>query len=135
MLPPTSLPNDLTRDKLGMGGQDCFAATLKRGETVLVTQFDRPFSDKALGMRMIGWTAVAGIEKGATIHGLRKTVCKLLAESGATTRELMQILGHEDIKHAELYSKAAEQRRLAQTGYTKLQGNRLSVIKGGKADG
>ncbi len=111
---------------------ECLAAAPRKGEMVLVTQYDRPFSDKALGMRMMGWTEAAGIEKGATIHGLRKTLGKLLAESGATTRELMDILGHDAIAHAELYSREAEQRHLARTGFAKLQGNHLSVIKGGK---
>ncbi len=60
----------------------CFAATPRRSETVLLTQRGEPFSDKALGMRMMRWTAAAGIEKGATIHGLRKTLGKMLAESG-----------------------------------------------------
>jgi site-specific recombinase XerD len=34
----------------------------------------------------------------------------MLAEAGATTRELRAILGHDDIAHAELYSREAEQR-------------------------
>tara|TARA_R110002020_G_scaffold198564_2_gene399721 strand:+ start:2193 stop:2363 length:171 start_codon:yes stop_codon:yes gene_type:complete len=46
--------------------------------------------------------------KGCTIHGLRKTLGKTLAEAGASTRQLMETLGHDDIQHAELYSRAAE---------------------------
>lgn len=113
----------------------CLAATPRRGPTILVTQYGQPFSDKSLGMRMMDWTAAAGIAKGATIHGLRKTLGKLLAESGATTRELMDVLGHDDIAHAELYSRAADQRRMARHGFDKLEGGRLAVIKGGKSDG
>jgi hypothetical protein len=40
-----------------------------------------------------------------TARGVRKTLGKALAEHGATTRELMDVLGHEDIKHAELCSR------------------------------
>jgi site-specific recombinase XerC len=61
-------------------------AAPKRGDTVVVTQYGSPFSHKALGMRMQEWTAQAGIKPGYTLHGLRKTLGKLLAESGATTR-------------------------------------------------
>jgi integrase/predicted DNA-binding transcriptional regulator AlpA len=108
------------------------AATPRLGETILLTQYGRAFSDKAIGMRMMDWTKAAGIGAGATMHGLRKTLGKLLAESGATTRELMDILGHDAIAHAELYSRAAEQRRLARAGMAKLPGSapKLKVVGG-----
>jgi site-specific recombinase XerD len=54
------------------------------------------------------------------MHGLRKSLGKMLAETGATTRQLMETLGHNDIQHAELYSRAAEQERLARDGMTKV---------------
>ncbi len=63
--------------------------------------------------RMADWTKSAGLPKGCTLHGLRKTLGKMLAESGASTRQLMETLGHTDIQHAELYSREAEQKRLA----------------------
>lgn len=95
-------------------------ATPRRHDVIIVTQYGRPFSDKAIGMRMQEWTAKAGIAAGATIHGLRKTLGRLLAENGATTRQLMEILGHDAIEHAELYSRAAEQRVLARDGMAKI---------------
>jgi integrase len=99
---------------------EALEATPHRGETVIVTQYGRPFSHKALGMRMQDWTARAGIQPGYTLHGLRKTLGKLLAEGGATTRQIMAILGHSDIAHAELYTREAEQRKLATDGMDKL---------------
>jgi integrase len=102
-------------------------AAPRRGETVVVTQYGHPFSHKALGMRMQDWTAQASIEPGYTLHGLRKTLGKLLAESGATTRQIMAILGHSDIAHAELYTREAEQRKLAIDGMDKLL-RRLSCL-------
>ena len=95
-------------------------ATPRRGEYVVITQYGRPFSAKALGMRMQDWTGQAGLASGHTLHGLRKKLGAMLAEAGATTRELMAILGHDDIAHAELYSCEAEQRRLASEGTRKL---------------
>jgi integrase len=53
---------------------------------------------------MAEWTKSADIPPGHTLHGLRKTLGKALAEHGATTRQLMDVLGHESIAHAELYS-------------------------------
>jgi integrase len=70
-------------------------AVERRGEYVVLTQYGKPFSVKALGMRMQDWTKRAGIPPGHTLHGLRKTLGKMLAESGATTREIMSILGHD----------------------------------------
>jgi integrase len=108
-------------------------ATPRAHEVILVTQYKKPFTNKALGMRMANWTASAGIGTGATIHGLRKTLGATLAEHGATTRELMGMLGHSAIAHAELYSRAAEQKRLAASGMDKLQSRPiLKKIPGGK---
>ena len=96
------------------------AATERKGDYVLLTQYGRPFTAKGLTVRMRDWTRSAGLPPGYTLHGLRKTRGKLLAEHGATTRQLMAILGHSDIAHAELYTREAEQRRLAEDGMRKL---------------
>ncbi|WP_173043703.1 tyrosine-type recombinase/integrase [Bosea sp. ANAM02] len=90
------------------------------GPTILKTAYGEPFSKKSLTGRMRDWTKSAGMPAGYTLHGLRKTLGKMLAESGATTRQIMDTLGHTDIKHAELYSKEAEQERLAQAGMRKV---------------
>lgn len=95
-------------------------ATTPVGDFVVMTKWGKPFSDKALGMRMQHWTRLAGIPAGHTLHGLRKTLGKALAEHGATTRQLMEVLGHDDIQHAELYSREAEQATLATAGMEKL---------------
>ena len=106
------------------------AAAERKGKTILVTQYGKPFSPKALGMRMQDWTKAAGLPPGHTLHGLRKTLGKRLAEGGATTRQIMAILGHDDIAHAELYTREAEQRRLANDGMKRID-KRLRVVKGG----
>lgn len=104
----------------------------ERTGTIVKTVYGKPFSEKALGTRMRMWTKAAGMGKGATLHGLRKTLGKLLAEAGATTRQLMDILGHDDIAHAELYSREAEQKLMAKSGMERLSNNRrLKVINGG----
>jgi hypothetical protein len=102
-------------------------------EFVVMTQWGKPFSPKALGMRMQHWTKAAGIPPGHTLHGLRKTLGKALAEHGVTTRELMDVLGHDNIAHAELYSKEAEQRIMAAAGMEKLVNWRRK--KGGEPTG
>lgn len=89
-------------------------------EFVLITAYGKPFSEKSLTGRMRDWTASAGMPSGCTMHGLRKTLGKMLAETGASTRQLMETLGHDDIAHAELYSREAEQQRLARDGMSKV---------------
>lgn len=90
------------------------------GDAVLLTAYGKPFSEKSLTGRMADWTKSAGIGPGATLHGLRKTLGKTLAEAGATTRELMDALGNSNIAHAELYSRAAAQEQLAAAGMAKV---------------
>lgn len=92
----------------------------RKGEFVLMTAFGTPFSVKSLSGRMIEWTTCADLPRGCTIHGLRKSLGKLLAETGSTTRQLMETLGHDNIEHAELYSREAEQQRLARDAMTRL---------------
>lgn len=89
-------------------------------EFVVLTQWGKPFSPKALGMRMQHWTKAASILPGYTLHGLRKTLGKQLAQHGATTRQLMDMLGHDNIAHAALYSKDAEQKLMAAAAMAKL---------------
>lgn len=100
--------------------EDVLTATEIRGETVLVTAYGKPFSAKSLTGRMADWTAAAGLPPGCTIHGLRKTLGRFLAEGDASTRQLMDILGHDNIEHAELYSRDAAQIRLARDGMAKV---------------
>ncbi len=100
--------------------RDALAPLDRKGDTVLLTQYGEPFSEKSLTGRMADWTESAKMPKGCTLHGLRKSLGKMLAETGATTRQLMETLGHDDIEHAELYSRAAEQQRLARDAMTKV---------------
>jgi integrase len=96
--------------------QEVLAATDMTRATILTTAYGEPFSSKSLTGAMAHWTKMAGLAPGCTMHGLRKTLGKLLAESGATTRQIMDTLGHTSITHAELYSREADQVRLAKDG-------------------
>lgn len=96
--------------------RECLDAADLTGATVLTMPQGGPFDDKYLTDRMRVWTKQAGLPPGCTIHGLRKTLGKMLAEEGATTRQIMDTLGHTEIAHAELYSRDADQARLAADG-------------------
>lgn len=100
------------------------AAPRQHHRYILANRYGEPFSIHSLSGMMRTWTERAGIGPGATIHGLRKTAGKLMAEGGATTRELMDALGHDSIGHAELYSREADQATLAKSAFRKM-GDRL----------
>jgi integrase len=94
----------------------------RRTETVISNAYGNSFSDKSLTGMMAHWTFLAGMgeKSGCTFHGLRKTLGKYLAEEGATSKQAGGILGHDDLDHVELYSREAEQERLAVDGMSKL---------------
>jgi len=100
--------------------KDALAPLERKGDAVLLTAYGKPFSAKSLTGTMAHWTEKAEIPKGCTLHGLRKSLGKMLAEGGATTRQLMETLGHDDIEHAELYSREAAQAILAKDGMSKV---------------
>lgn len=105
-------------------------------DTVLVSSRKKPYGDASLSTRMAQWCEKAGIEAGYTMHGLRKALGVKLAEADASTRQIMESLGHNNIAYAELYSREANQIRLAVQAMEKVtkveearRKPRLKVIK------
>jgi integrase len=101
------------------------AAGPKEGETILKTAFGAPFTSNGFGS---GFMAVkidkAGLPKRCVTHGLRKAAARRLAEAGCTANEIASITGHATLQEVSRYTKAAEQRTLAQSAM-----RRLSVPK------
>jgi integrase len=82
--------------------------------TFLVNDLNRPFTDAGFGNRFRDWCDQAGLPH-CSAHGLRKAGATIAAQEGATTRQLMAIFGWADIKMAEVYTRAADQERLAES--------------------
>lgn len=80
--------------------------------TFLVTQYGKPFTANGFG----GWFRErcdeAGLEH-CTAHGLRKAGATMAAEAGATDRQLMALFGWTSSSQANVYTRAASQKRLA----------------------
>ena len=55
-------------------------------------------------------------------HGLRKAAARRLAEAGCSTHQIRAITGHATLKEVERYTKAADQKRLAEQAIEKLKG-------------
>ena len=83
------------------------------------TEYGQPFSHKGLGARFKKWATEAGLPH-LSLHGLRKALGARLAEAGATQEEIAAALGHRGTKTAEIYTQGAQQKRLADAAFDKL---------------
>lgn len=78
----------------------------------LVTGKGLPFADAGFGNWFREKCDKAGLPQ-CSAHGLRKLAATSFAYAGATPHELMAWFGWKSIKQAEVYTRAAEQKRLA----------------------
>lgn len=83
--------------------------------TFLINDLSRAFTDAGIGNKMRDWCDQAGLPH-CTTHGLRKAGATIAAMNGATAHQLKAIFGWETLKQAEIYTRAADQIRLAQSG-------------------
>ena len=94
--------------------QEAIDACPSQHVTFLVTEYGKPFSSNGFGNRFGAWCEKAGLPH-CSAHGLRKAGATLAAENGATVSQLMAMFGWRTAKMAELYTRKAEQRRLARS--------------------
>ncbi len=83
------------------------------GLLYIQTTFGKPFSVKGFGATVRRWVKTAGLPPELTLHGLRKADGVRMAEAGATENEIAAKLGHSDTRSASIYTKGANQQRLA----------------------
>ncbi|OKH88076.1 hypothetical protein LF95_15490 [Thalassospira sp. TSL5-1] len=89
-------------------------------EAYLMTEYGKPFrSAEGLRNRFKKWCEEAGLGHLSS-HGIRKAAGTLLAEEGCTTYEIMSIHGHSEAKTSEIYTRAANRKKLAQSAMSKL---------------
>ncbi len=91
----------------------------------LVTEHGRPYSADGFGNAFRRWCRMAGVP-GCSPHGLRKVSALRLAHGGATEHELMAAHGWSSPKQAALYTRRAEQDRLAERAFARLAANEKS---------
>ncbi len=93
----------------------------QEGETILQTAFGRPFTSNGFGNYMADKISRAGLPDRCVTHGLRKAAARRLAEAGCTANEIASITGHATLQEVSRYTKAAEQRVLAQAAIERLR--------------
>lgn len=85
--------------------------------TFLVTDQGKPFSENGVGNWFRDRCDEAGLPM-CTAHGLKKAGATIAAENGATTRQMMAMFDWDTPEMAEVYTRNAEQKRLAGQGMT-----------------
>jgi integrase len=89
--------------------------------TFLTTEYGKPFTAAGFGNWFRQQCNAAGLPIGYSAHGLRKTAATRLADAGCTDHEIMAWGGWETLKEVQRYTKAANRKRLAQSGREKLE--------------
>ena len=80
--------------------------------TFLQTEYGKPFTEAGFGNWFRDRCDEAGLPQ-CTAHGLKKASATIAAENGATTRQLMAMFDWDSPAMAEVYTRAAEKKRLA----------------------
>jgi integrase len=86
--------------------------------TFVTTRRGGPFQGAAFSRWFREQCDEAGLPH-CSAHGLRKAAARRLAEAGCTAHEIGAITGHASLSELVRYTKAADQRRLAEVAMTK----------------
>jgi integrase len=88
----------------------------------LATAYGKPRTATGFGTWFRACCDEAGIPKGTSAHGLRKAMCRRLAEAGCSAHEIMAISGQKSLREVERYTKGADQKRMARAAMARLGG-------------
>lgn len=99
-----------------------------RGMTLIGDENGRPLTAKALAAFMSRAIDDAGLPGRCVPHGLRKAGMRLLAENGATEKEIAGMSGHKSLREIQRYTKAADQKKLARAALDKLENKRRTKV-------
>ncbi len=91
-------------------------ATPSNNLPFLVTARGTPFNATAFTDWFKRAARHAGLPKEASVHGLRKSAARRLAEAGCSANVIAAMTGHASLKEVARYTAAADQYRLARQG-------------------
>lgn len=91
--------------------------------TYLVTEYGKPFTSNGFGNWFRDRCDEAELPQ-CSAHGLRKAAASYLANIGCSINEIMSITGHTSISEVQRYTKAAEQKRLAENVRDRIDGQK-----------
>ena len=90
-------------------------ATPSGNLTFLCTSHGAPFTAAGFGNWFRDACRAARLPERCAAHGLRKAACRRGAEAGWNPLQIAARSGHKTLKEVERYTKAADQKRLAET--------------------
>src|SRR5258708_30938904 len=96
-------------------------ATPSNNLAFLVTHTGAPFSAAGFGNRFRAWCNEAGLPQ-CSAHGLRKAICRRLAEAGCTPMQIAAITGHKSLQLVNHYTAARDQALLARAAMKSITG-------------
>jgi integrase len=91
----------------------------KTNMTFLMTERGAPFTPAGFGNWFRDQCNLAGLPQ-CSAHGLRKAAGRRLAEAGCSGEEIKAVLGHKSLSAVAIYTRAADQERLARQALDKL---------------
>jgi integrase len=92
----------------------------KPSKHILTCSLGTPWGREALSMAVKAAVDKAKLRPGLNLHGFRKLAAVRLAEAGATTSEIAAAIGWDSLSHVELYTRSANQERLADAAVIRL---------------
>jgi integrase len=94
--------------------------------TFLTTHNGEPFSPTGFSNWFGHVCAEAGLS-GLSAHGLRKTMCRKLAEAGCSANQIASVSGHKTLREVQRYTEAADQKRMAEAAMETMNKSRNEV--------
>lgn len=99
---------------------DTWRAEKRPATTILTSPRGLPWTAQHLSRELGREVKALGFGR-FTVHGLRKLAATRLAEAGCSTHEIAAVTGHGTLGMVELYTRSAEQHRLAEAAITRLE--------------
>jgi len=88
--------------------------------TFIVTTRGEPFSPPNFTNWFRDRCQEAGLPDTLSVHGLRKAMCRRLAEAGCSEKQIAAISGHKTLRMMQHYTQAADQERMARAAIEQL---------------
>jgi integrase len=96
-------------------------ATPSENLTFLVTRSGAPFTADGFGGQFRAWCNEAALPH-CSAHGLRKAICRRLAEAGCSSAQIAAITGHKTLALVDHYTAARDQELLARAAMRAITG-------------
>jgi integrase len=95
--------------------------------TFLTTNTGQPFSPTGFSNWFNRVCSAAGLP-GLSAHGLRKAMCRKLAEAGCSANQIASVSGHKTLREVQRYTQAADQKAMAEAAMKAMEEQKRSVL-------